>query len=126
MFSFDLITQSFGVWTLVTSITYAVLGLIFWKYLKGKKDVTTKRYLGCGITGVLFFDLITGVIATPLMFNMSFEQAFIGQIPFTVLHLITVSFFVLLVTPLLDKHILQNPKLEDSKIKTVFFQKVSG
>ena len=47
-------------------------------------------------------------------------QAAIGQIPFTVMHLLTVTFFVLLITPILDKTIINNPALDDTKILSKF------
>lgn len=117
MVSFDFVTGFVGSWTVVTGLTYGFIGLFFHYYLKDREKVGIKRYLGCGIIGVLVFDFITGVLATPFMFGMSFEQAFIGQIPFTLRHLLTTSAFILVVTPLLDKQVLLNARLDDSKVK---------
>ena len=75
-----------------------------------------KAYLGYGVIGVLVFDFVTGVLATPLLFGMTFAAAFIGQIPFTAMHLLTSSAFILIVTPLLDKQVLLNKRLDDSRI----------
>jgi len=36
------------------------------------------------------------------MFRMSFAQAFVGQIPFTLKHLASVSVYALVVSPVLD------------------------
>jgi len=117
MVSFDFITFAVGPWTVVTSLTYGALGLFFYFFYKKirKGKVGMKTYLGSGVFGVLVFDFVTGVLATPFMFHMSFEQAFLGQIPFTLMHLATATGYILIVTPLLDKHILGNPVLDDKK-----------
>jgi uncharacterized membrane protein YuzA (DUF378 family) len=120
MVSFDIVTGFIGSWTLVTGITYGLIGIIFHYYLKNKSDVGMRRYLGCGILGVLAFDFVTGVLATPLMFGMPFMTALIGQIPFTARHLLTTSAFILVITPLLDKQVLLNVHLDDSKIMGLF------
>lgn len=120
MVSFDFVTGFVGTWTVVTSFTYGFIGLFFHYYLKDKEKVGIKRYLGCGVLGVLVFDFITGVLATPLMFGMSLETAFIGQIPFTAMHLLTTCAFILVVTPLLDKQVLLNAKLDDNRVGRTF------
>ncbi|MDP2974065.1 MAG: hypothetical protein Q8N60_03370 [Candidatus Diapherotrites archaeon] len=120
MVSFDLITSGIGLWTWVTACTYAALGLLFHFTYKRMKKVQLKHYLGSGVIGVLIFDFVTGVLFGPAMFGMSYMQAFIGQIPFTILHLITVSGFVLILTPLLDRAIVSNPALEDSAVLSKF------
>ncbi len=124
MVSFDIITGFVGIWTLVTALTYAGLGVIFHFYYKRREKVGLKTYLGSGIVGVLIYDFITGVVAGPAMFGMSFYQAFIGQIPFTAMHLISVSAFILVLTPFLDKNVVENPIFNDSKIVTPLLAKM--
>ncbi len=126
MVSFDFVTGYVGMWTAVTGATYGLLGLLFHHLLKDKSDVGIKSYLGYGVLGVLVFDFVTGVLATPLMFGMTFEEAFIGQIPFTAMHLLTTCAFILVVTPLLDKQVLQNKSLADSRVKAFFARLVYG
>lgn len=116
MVSFDFITMRVGIWTAVTACTYAGLGVLFHFSYKKLKKVKLKHYLGSGVVGVLIFDFVTGVLFGPAMFGMSFAQAFIGQIPFTVMHLLTVTAFILILTPLLDRAIVSNPTLEDSAV----------
>ena len=126
MVSFDIITGLVGMWTLLTSITYGVLGCIFYTYYKKrarhKKKVGIKIYFFSGILGVLIFDFITGVIGMPLLFGYTFESALVGQIPFTLMHLATVAGYTIIITPLLDKHILENIKLNDHNV-ALFFKK---
>lgn len=116
MISFDVITMRLGLWTITTALTYASLGLLFHLIYKKVGKVKLKHYLGSGVLGVLIFDFVTGVVFGPAMFGMSFLQALIGQIPFTLMHLITVSAFILIVTPVLDRAIVNNPVLEDSAV----------
>ena len=117
MASFDIVTNSVGPWTAVTAATYGLIGLGFHYFLKGREKAGIKTYLGCGILGVLAFDLVTGVIATPLLFPpMTFMQALVGQIPFTLMHLVTTCGFIIVVTPLLDKQVLLNSRLDDSRV----------
>jgi len=116
MASFDLITMKAGVWTIVTAGTYAALGLMFYFAYKKIKQVKLKHYLASGVIGVLIFDFITGPIMSSWLFKISFEAAFIGQIPFTVMHLLTATGFILIITPLLDRAIISNPALEDNAV----------
>ncbi len=120
MVSFDFITGYVGVWTAVTAVTYGLIGLAFRYFLKDRKNVNLKTYLGLGIVGVLVFDFITGVIATPFLFGGTFEESFVGQIPFTAMHLLTTCFFIIIVTPLLDKEVLLNRHLDDSRVLAFF------
>ncbi|AJF59622.1 MAG: hypothetical protein J4224_00150 [Candidatus Diapherotrites archaeon] len=103
MFSFDLVTSGIGLWTWVTAITYALLGAAFHFYFRFKEKVSIKTYLGAGALGVLAFDFVTGVLLGPALFGMPIEMAFLGQIPFTIMHLMSVSALIIVVTPYLDK-----------------------
>ncbi len=116
--TFDLLTSGIGVWTAVTAITYGALGIGFhFAYKKMKiKKMSIWNYLGSGIVGVLIYDFITGPIMSSWMFAMPFEAAFLGQIPFTLMHLASVSVFVVVLTPLLDKHLVENESLEDAAV----------
>jgi len=116
MASFDALTGMVGIWTVVTASTYGALGILFHFIYKKVKKINLKTYLGSGVLGVLIFDFITGPIMSSWLFQMPFEAAFIGQIPFTLLHLATVSGFIIILTPLLDKHIINSEHLEDSKV----------
>jgi multisubunit Na+/H+ antiporter MnhG subunit len=116
MVSFDLLTGMVGIWTLVTALTYAGLGILFHQIYKNKKKINLKTYLGSGIIGVLIFDFITGPIMSSWMFQLPFEFALIGQIPFTLLHLVSVSVFIVILTPLLDVHLMNSSHLEDQKV----------
>lgn len=104
MFSFDIITGHFGVWTWVTSFTYALAGLGAHFFLKNKKS-SLRLFLNAGVWGVLFFDLVTGPIMSTFLFSQPFWLTFLMQIPFTLMHLISVSFSILIISPFLDRQL---------------------
>jgi len=80
-----------------------LLGAAFHFYFRFKEKVSIKTYLGAGALGVLAFDFVTGVLLGPALFGMPIEMAFLGQIPFTIMHLMSVSALIIVVTPYLDK-----------------------
>lgn len=121
MASFDVLT-GFGPWTIVTAGTYGLIGLAFHFLLKDRKRMNIQSYMRYGVAGVLVFDFVTGVVATPFLYGGTFEQSLIGQIPFTILHLLSTSLFILIVTPLLDKEVLLNKRLSDSGVRRLFVQ----
>jgi len=124
MISFDVITGKVGIWTIVTAGTYALLGLFFSNYYFKDKKIGLLKYLKAGALGVLVFDFITGPLMSSWMFGMTFGEAFIGQIPFTIMHLVTVGAYIIVIVPLLDKHLLENPKLADTAVLNYLKQKL--
>jgi len=105
MVSFDVITSRVGVWTIVTSVSYAfvvlVLGLAFSKI----KRVSLKHYFFASIVGVLIFDVITGPLMSTFMFKQSLVVTLLGQIPFTLYHLASASSYSLFFAFVLDKDV---------------------
>jgi hypothetical protein len=87
MASFDFITMRVGVWTIGTAVAYALVALLFREYAKRKKSIGLRGYVKGSIAGVLLFDFLTGPIMSSALFRAPFAIAFIGQIPFTAMHL---------------------------------------
>jgi hypothetical protein len=106
MVLFDLLSRRVGVWTLVTAGTYGLIGLGFsFAYAalgKRGRRVGPAVYVTSGVAGVLVFDFVTGPIMSSTLFHMTFGQAFVGQVPFTLQHLVSVSLYAVVVSPLLD------------------------
>ncbi len=105
MASFDLIVGRAGIWTVGTSLTYGLIGLIAWINFSKKKTVKMKNYVKGSLAGVLAFDFVTGPIMSSYMFGMPFAVSLIGQIPFTLLHLASATAFTLLLAPVLDPQV---------------------
>jgi len=116
---FDLITGKLGIWTLLTASTYGVLG--FWSayYFKNRK-ANRVNYVRFAIIGTLFFDAVTGLSIGPLFFHQTLYSAFVGQIPFTGLHLLGNISFALVLSPALYRFVVENKRFETASIITIF------
>ena len=107
----DLIMGKVGSWTIITAITYGLVGIIGAYFLKSR-PASARNFIIVSIIGTIFFDLITGVLMGPLLFGTGFIEAFIGQIPFTLRHLGGNIFFAATLAPWFYRQIMINPKLE--------------
>lgn len=115
---YDLITGTFGIWTLFTASTYGIIGLYsgyFFKNIKPKR----KDFVWFAVIGTLFFDLVTGLSVGPLFFHQSLTTAIVGQIPFTLWHLLGNISFALVLSPAIYNFI-KNENLENVSIINVF------
>lgn len=83
---YDFVTGTWGLWTLITAPTYGALGFMGTWYLK-KRD-KLRHMAVFAVFGTLFYDAITGLSVGPLIFGQPFMAAFLGQIPFTLMHLL--------------------------------------
>ncbi len=116
---YDLLTSAFGVWTFLTAVTYGVLGFLAYFYFK-KFKASALGYAGFAVLGTLFFDAVTGLSVGPLFFGQSFSEAFFGQIPFTLWHLLGNVSFALVLSPAIYKSIIENKKLENISFIKIF------
>ena len=105
----DLLVGRIGSWTITTSITYGIVGVVGAWYLNNK-EASAKNFVVASIVGTLFFDLITGVLMGPLFYDQSWSSAIIGQIPFTARHLVGNMTFAALLAPWFYRAIMSNPK----------------
>ena len=106
MVLFDLLSRRVGIWTLVTAGTYGLIGLGFSSLYSRRaahgRVVGRGTFFLSGIVGVLIFDFVTGPAMSSALFQVTFAQAFVGQVPFTLKHLVSVSLYAVVVSPLLD------------------------
>lgn len=115
---FDIATGKFGMWTWITAITYGVIAAGAGVFLAKRKGRT--GYVLYAIIGTLIYDIATGLSVGPLFYDQAFMEAVVGQVPFTVNHLVSNIFFAAIFSPLIEKWIVTNPKLEwDTLVKTV-------
>lgn len=110
---FDAVTSGIGMWTLVTAAAYGALGIGAHLYF-AKREATTKNFLVFGIAGTVFYDIITGLTVGPLFFGQPFMLALVGQIPFTLMHLLGTVVFTFVLSPVLYKWVVRNDALEFS------------
>ena len=102
IFVYDFFTAGIGTYTITAGICYGILGIWSSSYFN-KRKFSLKNYVMCSSIGIIFFDVVTGVILGPLIGGTSFYIAFIGQIPFTALHLMGGALFALTVSPIIEK-----------------------
>ena len=112
---YDLLTNTLGIWTLITASAYGALGLWAAFYFKNKKG-NAWDYARFAVVGTLFFDAVTGLSVGPLFFGQSFSEAFLGQIPFTAMHLLGNVAFALILSPALYRYVIRSEKLETAAI----------
>lgn len=106
--AFDLLTTGVSAWTGVVSVTYVLLTLLvsrLYKVLRrnGARIHGRLTYVAMGVGCVLLFDGITGILFPPLLWGLSFRQAVLGQIPFTLWHLSSVTVYAAVVSPVLAR-----------------------
>lgn len=112
MISFDLITGSMGWWTLITATSYGMLAYLIRICIN---TTFTTRYLYAAVVATLSYDILTGIIFGPWLFGQSLFVTCIGQIPFTIMHLIANVTFSSLLSPHLEtvmqKEVVVSPSL---------------
>jgi LPXTG-motif cell wall-anchored protein len=111
IFAFDILTGKMGMWTLITGVAYGLLGAGGYFFFK-RREGTIKNYLVFGIAGTLAYDAVTGLSIGPLFFGQPFMAALLGQIPFTLMHLLGTVTFSIVLSPVLYKWIVTNEVLE--------------
>ncbi|KKW20011.1 MAG: hypothetical protein UY63_C0003G0024 [Parcubacteria group bacterium GW2011_GWA2_51_10] len=109
---YDAITSGWGVWTVVTSIAYGLLGIWAHFYFKSR-EATRGNFVIFGIFGTIAYDAVTMMIG-PLFNAQPLAVALLGQIPFTLMHLLGTVVFAALVSPLIYRWIVQSEALEIS------------
>jgi energy-coupling factor transport system substrate-specific component len=98
---FDSITSGLGIWTLITALAYGLLGLGSTYFFKNRSG--WKNYAIYAFIGTIAYDAITGLTIGPLFFNQSFMVSLVGQIPFTILHLLGNVSFAIVLSPVIEK-----------------------
>lgn len=111
----DVLVGKVGSWTILTALTYGAVGVAGGYYLRHRAG-SAKNFVMMSIVGTLFFDLITGVLAGPIMFGQPFVVALVGQIPFTLRHLVGNVFFAAVVSPWFYRLIMDNPSWNVSRV----------
>lgn len=116
---YDIITGKVGMWTFITATMYGILGLWAAFYLN-KKENNITNYVKFSIIGTIVYDVITGLSIGPIFYGQSFMSALIGQIPFTLMHLVGNVSFAIVLSPLIYKFVIQNTNLETKTILQFF------
>jgi len=116
---YDLVTGTLGIRTLLVAITYGVLGFGAFYYFLKKTEPTRWDYVRFAILGTLFFDIVTGLSVGPLFFNQPLLSALMGQIPFTLWHLLGSMSFAFILSPAIYKLLIKNKKSKTVPITSI-------
>ena len=108
---FDAITSGWGMWTVVTALAYGAVGIASHAYFKNR-EATRTNFVRFGIVSTLAYDAVTGLSVGPLVYNQTLAQAFVGQIPFTLMHLLGTVIFAALLSPAIYRWVIENESLE--------------
>ena len=108
---YDLVTGTLGIQTFFTVGAYGLLGLWAGSYFK-KDNGSVRGYARFAIIGTLFYDALTGLTVGPIFFHQSFFQTFLGQIPFTMLHLTSNIIFAFTLSPFIYNFVIKKRKTE--------------
>ena len=119
MVLYDIITGKVGIWTFITALAYGLLGVWSAVYFKGKKN-NAWNYAKFAFMGTIAFDAVTGLSIGPLFFHQSFMQSFVGQIPFTLMHIAGNVGFALIFSPLIYRFVIENKQFENASIIRTF------
>lgn len=110
----DAITASVGVWTWIVAVLFGLIGagsVILSRY--------KNRYVAYGVYAfvtTIIFDAITGLGIGPIFFGQPFMEALMGQIPFTINHVIGNVILAVALSPLLESTIIKNSRLESDAL----------
>ena len=112
---YDAATGFLGIWTVITGAAYGFVGIgaaVFFR----RREATATNFLGYAIIGTIAYDALTGLTVGPIAFDQPFLEALVGQIPFTILHLLGNVVFAVTVSPAIYRWVVANPKFEASAV----------
>lgn len=98
---YDSLTAGWGIWTFITSLAYGFLSLGAYSFFQNRSG--WKNYAFYSIMATIIYDAITGFTLGPIFWGQSFMVALIGQIPFTIIHLLGNVSFAIILSPVIDK-----------------------
>jgi energy-coupling factor transport system substrate-specific component len=102
---FDFVTSGIGIWTLITAFIYGLIGIGASFYFKNRSG--WRNYALYAFFATIVYDCLTGLTIGPLFFNQSFMVSLIGQIPFTILHLIGNVSFAIVLSPVIERWVIK-------------------
>jgi uncharacterized membrane protein len=102
---YDSVTAGFGVWTLISGVAYGLVGIGASMYFANRTG--WKNYAKYAFVATIAFDAATGLTMGPIFFGQPFVSAVIGQIPFTVIHLLSNVSFAIVLSPVIERWVMK-------------------
>lgn len=114
MVAYDAITSGVTQWTIVTAGAYALVVAgsgFFFKIVRG-----IPGYVAYAVVATLVYDFLTGIAAGALLFGMGWKTGLVGQIPFTINHLIGNVILAVALSPIIDYLIERQRKTAQERV----------
>jgi hypothetical protein len=108
---YDYFTAGIGTWTWIVAFAFALIAVASRWYFT-RVQASRKHYVGFAVVATLVFDALTGLTVGPLLFNQPLMVALMGQIPFTIAHLVGNIMLAAVLSPLIQRWIVENKALE--------------
>jgi|SRR3989344_3401805 len=112
---YDAMTSGWGNWTWVTAICYGLLGTGAHYFFKNR-EASIKNFLAFGIPATVAYDAATMMIG-PIFNAQPLTVALVGQIPFTLMHVLGTIVFATLLSPSLYYWVVANETFEFSALR---------
>jgi len=112
---YDIITGYVGIWTFITAFAYGLLAIAAFRFFAWRGS-GVRSYAEFAVIGTLLYDALTGLTVGPLFFGQTLMQAFIGQIPFTAMHLVGNVAFAVTLSPLIEWILIKKPSLKSVEV----------
>ena len=109
---YDGLTGTLGMQTFFTAGAYGIIGLWSASYFK-KNNANAWGFAKFAVVGTLLFDGLTGLTVGPIFFHQSLVESFIGQIPFTALHLIGNVSLAFILSPAIYNFLTKKKKIKN-------------
>ncbi|MEK7585734.1 MAG: ECF transporter S component [Patescibacteria group bacterium] len=106
---YDSLTSGLGVWSAITAVAYGLVGLGAGYYFKNRTG--WRNYALFAIFTTILYDVVTGLTLGPLFFDQTLSNALVGQIPFTLLHLLGNVVFAIVLSPVIETWIRKESKV---------------
>lgn len=104
---YDAVTSGWGIWTAVTAICYGLLGIAAHVFF-ARREASAWNFVRFGIVATVLYDAVTGLTVGPLAFHQTLADAFIGQIPFTLMHLLGTIVLSAVLSPALYRWVVRD------------------
>jgi len=105
--SYDFVSGRVGAWTLYTAAAYGLVGLFAASFLRKRSGRV--HYAAYALVATVAYDAVTAFLFG-LQFGQPLWMTFLGQIPFTINHVVGNVVLTAVFSPLIYAHVLAGPE----------------
>ncbi|MFH0835478.1 MAG: hypothetical protein V1881_03980 [Candidatus Micrarchaeota archaeon] len=100
--SWDFVSGRLGMWTVYCAIAYGAMGVLAAKFF-ATRDATRTNFVAFSVAGTIIYDAVTA-LAFGLQFGQPLWLTFVGQVPFTAMHVLGNVAFAAIASPLIYRY----------------------